>query len=531
MPVEFKRQHHQLCFVRAFPGSQSDRDEAHRRLLRFEENLAGLSKKRAANLAETGITGTKIHYCFSFDVARWLARSSPGAVTIDWSELANSEPLDDLLRQVLQPSEDEYFDSGYVDSKEWVELASAGYRGTDFDWLMAQLGQKRFEPVWRQLYDAAEIPLVWDLSRSRYSISRNVFPTASVKTREKGMRPRPGNTRKEIARPLASVSKLSKRDGTRMINIAMASLAARHRETYHFNFANPDEVYLADVGEGVAVAVFGLRAAHRFALECTMGYLILSNGVPIGYGGASLLFKQVNTGISIFDDYRGSEAACLWVQVMRVYHSLVGCTRFVANAYQLGHDNSEALESGAFWFYYHLGYRPVSREIRKLATEEMAKRRRDRTYRSGRQILKKLANGDMHLTLPGSRQSEFFDEEWLPTLSKLATRELGRVNARTRRDSIESLTKSVARDLRIRSMRSWTQNELRALEAIAPFIAACNPRSWSGSTRRTARKTLRAKGGQYEVDYARRLCDDNQLLAYFRAACQREEGLRVSAPL
>ena len=530
MLVELKRQHHENCFARAFPRSRAERDEAHRQLLHFETRISGLSKKQTASLAESGIAGTRIHYCFSFDVARWLARSTPGSVTIDWPDFADTDSLDELLVQVLQPSEDEYFDSGYVDTREWVELASAGFAGTDFDWLMAQLGEKRFESIWRQLYDAAEIPLAWNLNDSRFSISRNVFPIRSIVTRKKGMRPRPRNTRKEIERPMALIPRLSKREGARMIDVAMASLAARHRETYHFNFANPDEVYLADVGEGVAIAVFGLLPAHRFPLECTMGYLILSNGVPVGYGGASLLFKQVNTGINIFDDYRGSEAACLWVQVMRVYHSLVGCTRFVANAYQLGQDNSEALKSGAFWFYYHLGYRPVRPELRKLATGEMAKRRRNKSYRSGRQILKKLANGDMHLTLPGSRSAEFFDEEWLPTLSKLATRALGQINARTRRESLELLTKKVTRELRIRSLNSWTANERRSLKAIAPLIAASNPQSWPDSTKRVARKILRAKGGQHEMNFARLLCDDSQLLAYCRAACQREEGLRVSVP-
>jgi hypothetical protein len=521
--ISLKRQHRRKCFARAFPRSRAECFDAHRELLNFDELLSDPSRKRSVDLVDTGIVGTKIHYCFSFEVARWLASSSPGAVTIDWPELTDSEPLDDLLRQLLEASENEYFDSGFADTKEWVELASAGYTGTDFDWLMAQLGQKSYEAVWRQLYDAAEIPLVWGLAQSRYSISRNVLPTKSVVTREKGMRARPGNTKKEIQRPLAHIPKLSKREGARMINVAMASLAARHRETYHFNFANPDEVYLADVGEGVAIAVFGLQAMHRFPLECTMGYLILSNGVPIGYGGASLLFKQVNTGINIFDEYRGSEAAYLWVQVMRAYHSLVACTRFVANAYQLGHDNSEALKSGAFWFYYHLGYRPVRREIRELAADEMDKRRRDGSYRSGRKVLKQLANGDMHLTLPGSRRSEFFDEEWLPSLSKLATRALGQMNGCTREESVDLLSKRFARDLGIRSMDSWTSNETRSLKAIAPLIAAINPRLWSDAAQRKARKTLRAKGGQYELNFARQLCKDTHLLAHCRAACQRED--------
>ncbi len=150
MSVELKRQHHESCFARAFPYSRSERDEAHRQLRHFEARLASLSKKQSASLEETGIVGTKIHYCFSFEVARWLAKSSPGTVTIDWPELTNSEPLDDLLRQLLQPSEDEWFDSGYADTREWVKLASAAFSGTDFDWLMAQMGRDHFESIWRQ---------------------------------------------------------------------------------------------------------------------------------------------------------------------------------------------------------------------------------------------------------------------------------------------------------------------------------------------------------------------------------------------
>jgi hypothetical protein len=191
------------------------------------------------------------------------------------------------------------------------------------------------------------------------------------------------NTKREIAHPVDSLNKVSPREGAKLIDVAMVALAVRHRETYHFNHANPEEVYLADVGEGISIAVFGLLPKYRFALECTIGYLILSNGIPIGYGESIVLFRQVNTGINIFDEYRDSEASFLWVQVMCLYHHLVGCTRFIAKAYQFGGDNDEALKSGAFWFYYRLGYRPVVPAVRKLAQREADRIRRDKKYRSG----------------------------------------------------------------------------------------------------------------------------------------------------
>jgi hypothetical protein len=471
-------------------------------------------------LADSGIVGTVLHYRFSFEVARWLARKSPGAVAIDWDDLEDSEPLDDLLRLVLQPSEDEYFDSGCVTTREWVTQASAAFHGTDFDWLLAQLGSKQLGPVWRQLYDAADIPLAWDLTGCKYSKSGNIFRVAVTRTRRIGMRSRPKHVKREIQRPLKSIAKLSKAKGAEMIDVAMASLAARHRETYHFNFANPDEVYLANVGEGVDVAVFGLLPGYRFPLECTMGYLILANGVPIGYGGSSLVFKQVNTGINIFDEYRGSEAAYLWVQVMRVYHALVGCTRYVANPYQLGEGNPEALKSGAFWFYYNLGYRPVAPEVRALALTELRKKRRNRHYRSAMGILRELASCDMHLALPGARQSEFFDEEWINTSSQLATRELARAGGKTTRDAANRVMKSLSKDLGIRSVESWTIDERRGYRALAPIVAAVETVEWDRESKHQLRKLLRAKGGKRELEYARRLCAGDKLLQSLRSACR-----------
>ena len=496
------RRFSELCFQRAFPAS---RDAHH---------------AAVAELTANGVEDEPVYYRFSFDVARWLARTAPGAVSIDWSEIDDTEALDNLLRQVLLPAEDEYFDSGYVGTREWMDIARAGCGGTDFDWLMAQLGDRRYESFYRELYDLADLPLAWKPGDSHLSRSRNTFRARELALRADGMRGRPGHVKSEIAKPVENIVRLSGKRGAEMLDVAVASLAARHRETYHFNFANPDEIYLADVGRGVQVAVFGLLPGHRFPLECTMGYLVLSNGVPIGYGGSSVLFKQVNTGVNIFDEYRGSEAAFLWVQVMRVYHSLVGCTRFIANPYQLGSGNNEALRSGAFWFYYRLGYRPVDTEIRQLALAEQAKIKRKPGYRSGLRTLTKLSRCDMHLTLPGARQGELFDEAWLSTSSELATQVLGLAGGKTRQASAKSVTRRLAKDLGIRSLQSWSSEERRGANALAPFLAALDPSEWSGTRKRDARRLLRAKGGRRELDYARLIATNDEFLQALQEACR-----------
>ncbi len=520
---DIKLLHAALCFIRAFPDSRRHHRLAQAELRNMERRVDDLVGAQRARLEDTGIVGTPVHYGFSYDVARWLARRVPGAVSIDWQDLHDPPGLDEILIHLLQPSEDEYFDSGHISGREWIELASANSGGTDFDWLIAQLKERRLAAVWAELYDAADLWLTWELRGARFSKSLNTFPVRSVRPRRRGLRKPAGPVSSAIRRPPEALTRLAPAAGALMIDVAMASLAARHRETQHFNHANPREVYLADVGGGVAVAIFGLKNAYRYPLECTMGYLIVANGAPIGYGGASAVFRQVNTGINIFDEYRGGEAAFLWVQVMRVYHHVLNCTRYIANPYQFGADNDEALRSGAFWFYYRLGYRPVSRDIRQLAAREFAKIRRSRSYRSDIETLRRLASGDMHLTLPGARQSELFEERWLETSSMLAARVLSAAGGRTRTAAAKRVAAALASDIGIRSYDRWTRSEREAFERIAPIAAAVDFTSWSANAKRGMRELLRAKGGDREAVYARRLGRHADFLAALRNACRRAE--------
>ena len=520
---DLKLLHSALCFIHAFPDSARHHRLAHAELARMEHRVDVLAGAEQIKLWDTGIIGTPVHYRFSYEVARWLERRAPGTVSIDWEDMHDPPGLDEILTHLLQPSEDEYFDSGHVSGREWIELASMNSEGTDFDWLLAQLRERQFASIWAQLYNAAELWLTWNLRGSGLSKSLNAYPVKSIRGRSAGMRRLHGPAKTEIMQPIERITRLSPRAGTRMIDVAMASLAVRHRETYHFNHASSREVYLADVGSGTAVAVFGLQRRNRFPLECTLGYLILSNGVPVGYGGSSVMFRQVNTGLNIFDDYRGSEAAFLWVQVMRVYHHITGCNRYIANPYQFGAENDEALQSGAFWFYYRLGYRPVAAEIRKLASREFAKTKSKRRYRSDIKTLRRLASCDMHLTLPGAKHSDLFEERWIETSSMLATRVLGEAGGRTRRNAATRVARQLAEDIGIRSFDSWSISERKAFERIAPIAAAAAPKKWSPAARKSMRELLRAKGGDKEARYARLIGQHPVFLSSLRKACRRAE--------
>jgi hypothetical protein len=70
-------------------------------------------------------------------------------------------------------------------------------------------------------------------------------------------------------------------------------------------------------------------------------------------------------------------------------------TCFSVDPYQVGHLNEEAIESGAFWFYRKLGFRPVEPETSRLLAIEEKKIAKDPKHRTPAARLRKLAAGYM----------------------------------------------------------------------------------------------------------------------------------------
>ena len=67
---------------------------------------------------------------------------------------------------------------------------------------------------------------------------------------------------------------------------------------------------------------------------------------------------------------------------MIVHHC--GARQLVVSSYQVGDGNDEGLDSGSFWFYYKLGFRPVRTAVRATAERERARVEADQAYRTSR---------------------------------------------------------------------------------------------------------------------------------------------------
>ncbi len=497
------RLHDDLLFIRAFPGDLETARLSLAALRQFEQWVARLRKSDLKVLDDSGVAGSTTRHVYGFPIADWLSRHAKGDTEFDWRSIDDPSLLDPLIRAFTRRSELDAFDSGDYSTRDWVRLARGNHAPSDLHWMVSaakavNLKTSAVDEIWA----TAEPPIEWRLKGSRWSTTRNFLPGAPVLPRSSFRRP-PDDITRRIVKPMKTIVLLPRAQARRVIETARTALAARCREVVAITYPNADEVYWCDLGHGAALAVILVAPSHRLSLETNTGYLLLSNGVPIGYGGVTPLFRQANTGINIFDAFRGGETAFLWVEMLRAFQSLFGSRRFIVNGYQFGEGNSEAIKSGAYWFYYRLGFRPNDDKRKRLAAREFSRLRQPGAARSSKATLKALATGDLILDLPGFDERDAFDETQLATVSALASASLAAAPMAGRGAAEQWIAASVAKALGVRPTKTWPKQERDAFAALAPVVSiAPDIAGWTAAEKGAVVRMMRAKGGTLERSFA-----------------------------
>jgi hypothetical protein len=141
----------------------------------------------------------------------------------------------------------------------------------------------------------------------------------------------------------------------------------------------------------VQIFLWGLPPDRRLPLRAYHAGLTIKNGVPINYIEGISLFDWMEVGFNTFYAFRDGETAWVYSKVLHFLHQLTGVTCFSVYPYQLGHENEEAIKSGAFWFYRKLGFRPGHPELLAITMREEARMARDPAHRTSARRLRKLA--------------------------------------------------------------------------------------------------------------------------------------------
>ena len=514
------RLHEALAFLRAYPDGPEILEATQGLLGTVGDRIrALLASGRGRALEETGLAGTTVRCPLSYPAARWLARRFPDAAELDWDDADAVRGLDVLLPFLAGLAEEEVPVEASVPARAWLAAIKGTAGGSDLRWLLDRLDPGPGAAARRVLYDVRELGVRWDLGETPASRTRAGIRVPRVFFHRGPLLRWRGPLRRRLGGPRAPVRQPAPREAMALLDASRAAVLVRYREVHAFNFADPRDLVVAEAGRGVAIVWFGVRAPHRLPLRAHYGYLVLKNGVPVGYGDASLLFDWVEIAYNIFDTFRHGESAFIFARLLAFLHQTFGVREVHLNPYQVGHENPEAIDSGAFWFYYKLGFRPKRRELRRLAVTERRQVTDTPGYRSSPEALARLAEGGMFVALDAraGAASRDFDAG---RLSRCAAAHAAHAGHRSRERGIAAY---VARRLGSDGWRRWPRPERIAFERLAPVLAAIpDLERWSGAERRALVGLARAKGGPREADYLRRMRADCRLRASLLAlGCAR----------
>ena len=496
---EVRQLHEFLCFLQAYPDSGPVLERVEQMLARFVRR-GDLRRHRRA-LADTGIADTNINYSFFWPTACWIAKRFPDNLFINWAEFTNKNKLVDLLPILLPYSESPALDTLTYPPREWINRLK-GTGETDAAFLIRRFAALRGSSFMREkLFEDLDVPMRLSSGpgtpiRTGAKLSQMpvVFQTRPL------TRARP-NLRQEVKKPPLRVRLLTPREGQRMVDAALAAMITRSRALDAFDYGDKNDVRLVDCGQGLQFACIGQIPERRLLLETVYGFLTIKNGVPIGYVLTSSLFNSSEIAYNMFETYRGAEAAPIFGRVLAMARHIFGAEAFSIDPFQLGHNNTEGLKSGAWWFYYKLGFRPEDPEVRRLLRSELRLIRENPQHRSSTATLQKLSSEPLFLYLDRAKQD---------ILAKIPIGELGLKISRLladrfgadREKAIRTLSREAARLLGVRTQRSWPAGERLAWERWSPLMLILPGISrWRPEEKRALVQVVRAKGGRRESDF------------------------------
>ena len=490
------RFHEALLFLRAYPHDARVRDGAEL-LLRTVARRVGILDGTGADLSAfdapevAGVAGTTIGTDYSFDVVRFLAKRFPRTVRLDWDAGAAEDRMRATWPEFLPLLEEEALADANVPYLDWLD-AAAGKRSSDPRWLLERYARLPYpEDDREERFDALQVPVAWDLGDGPASRTRMRIPGPAPYFHDA-----PFLARRDVSlgailsQPRLAIRRLSRREGERICDRMREATAARYREFYTFTYADPGTVLAARPGRGLELFLVGVEPSRRLPLRSAYGGFVVKNGVPIGYIEGLALAERLEIGFNMYYTFREGESAWIYAQVLRMHKDALGVTSFSIDPYQLGYDNDEALDSGAFWFYRKLGFRPTNGSVRRLLEREERRIARDPSYRSSRRTLERLVVGNLIYDAPGTPQGEW-DRFHVRNIGLAVNRNLrrsGRSAGRFRRDAEER----VARALRTRPEDSGFFLALSPIPDLA---------RWTRAERRGVLEVIRAKSGRGERRY------------------------------
>ena len=520
--------HDLLLFVLAHPRDETERAwaaDAQRAVAVLVEAWRASASRSYEGLLNSGIARAPVEGSYSLSLVRWLLRQWPNEVSLTQVD-APLDEVQDVLRVLVLPVEQELLEWGFDDAES---LLTSLFGPAPTTWLPRLLelldSLPTDERVRAHLFARLRLYVRVTGNGSNCDLATAMATARAVGGPEEF---HPNGLQREVDLPALMVlppvreRRLGANATQRLIDGARTILATMGRETDPVTHACAVSCF--DMGRGLTIALFALAPSYRLAFDSYVGFMAFRNGAPLAYGGAWIFPGRSKIGINIFPSQRGGESAWFFAQLLRLYHSEFGVDRFEAENYQLGHGNPEGLRSGAYWFYYRLGFRPMTNALRQLAAREAKRLAARAGYQVPKAALNTLVEAGLELVL---RESE------APVLDTAALTDAVRQHIVQRYHGDRGLAMSTAlrraraimreahESPHVRGGTKPTPAETIALHLWSlPLDLVGDLEFWSVPEKRLLVKLLRTKGEPTETRHQRLLRTHRRLLRAWTRALQ-----------
>jgi hypothetical protein len=522
------RFHESLLFVRAFPQSVSLVPQVETLLRSFHERVErirdlGADMSVFDDFDTSGIAGTTMQDSVNFEVARWLVRQMPESIEIAWDDYDEERAWGSTWPRFIPLLREDADVEANIPWRQWLDAVRGSRQ--DIEWLIRHFEQVEIaapgeaDRVRGELYDSLRIPLRWRLQDLKLSRTRNW-----TRPRRFYIHDAPLIARKEVSlaaelsRPPVRLKRPSQSERDWVMRTIKEIMLVRYRELYGTTLGDPQSVVRADLERGVVIYLWNLPPGRRLPLRAYVAGFALKNGVPINYVEAIGLCEWIEVGFNTFYTFRQGETAWIYAQALRCLRAETGASVISVYPYQIGQNNDEALDSGAFWFYRKLGFRCGLPEIEQLARTEEKKIAADTRYRSPRRTLKRLAEGHMFYEIDsaaariankeddsGGAASAVVSGAWdrfsTRNLGLRATRKMAQEFGGNLPEMRDASAARISRVLGVKSYR-WTNAERRSLEEWSLVLSLIPKISvWSDAEKWKMIEIIRAQSGPDEMHY------------------------------
>ncbi|MEO7049139.1 MAG: hypothetical protein ABI091_27790 [Ferruginibacter sp.] len=389
--------HDLLLFMCAYPSSPQSKLLAEKELKRIAAYGKQHKDSKKALPENEGLPFANIVTRFSPDFLSWLLLQKDLKVEFD-SFYNASLSLNNILNITL-PAVLKAETTAGLSNEDLLEVFNIN-PDEYAPFLLGQLRELNDRPLLKELFmERMDLYVKLVPKNSRFSRAFNRIPVKQLYYHQDILkRFDPEQLFNEPLPPAIIPSNKEREEYFKVIKNAMALTV---REIDPATFLQVETMRLYNVGRGLVLAVYSMIPERQLPLETYLGFTFLKNGIPASYGGVWTFGHRAKIGLNIFDPFRGGESGYLLSQLMNVFKQNFGINYFEIEPSQFGLDNPDGISSGAFWFYYKYGFKPVDPELKALAEKEHHKIKTTKKYRSSAETLLRFTESNIAVSLVG----------------------------------------------------------------------------------------------------------------------------------